>query len=500
MRTSVASGALVAIVLAMAATISLATESVVPKGTTHTTLSPDAAKALDDILRYNTTRGLTALVKRAQENAQIMRSLPEDGSRGPAIKLPTAVEGSRSIPVLTLTFSDTEKTPYSAKRLQQELFDGPSKSGTMTDFYKEISNNKFKVTGTVYDWTQLKAEESYYSGPLRCHGICKEGNGTLGEMITELLDRSNDNVDFSRYDNDGPDGVPNSGDDDGYVDFVAIVQPRLGGECGDDTAIWSHRYSLTNLIGKPYETRSLGKNGQHIIIDDYVIVPAFACDAQTMIQIGVFAHEFGHAFGLPDLYDTHSGKNQSAGVGGWDLMGSGSWGGRGTSPETPSHMSAWSKEFLGWINSKDIKESTRAVRLHPVESSGEAIKVDIDEDRALLLENRNRKGFDQSLPRSGLLVWKVKNSVIRPGLASNSVNANPDDPGLALIEADGNHELLANANRGDSGDPFPGAAGIKNYDSTTEPTFFNDNIALCNIKKKGEDIVLDILLKPNCSD
>ena len=29
-------------------------------------------------------------------------------------------------------------------------------------------------------------------------------------------------VDFGLFDNDGPDGVPNSGDDDGYVDIVFI--------------------------------------------------------------------------------------------------------------------------------------------------------------------------------------------------------------------------------------------------------------------------------------
>jgi hypothetical protein len=29
-------------------------------------------------------------------------------------------------------------------------------------------------------------------------------------------------VDFSQFDSDGPAGVPNSGDDDGYVDYVFI--------------------------------------------------------------------------------------------------------------------------------------------------------------------------------------------------------------------------------------------------------------------------------------
>ena len=40
---------------------------------------------------------------------------------------------------------------------------------------------------------------------------------------------------------------------------------------------------------------------------DYVIQPAWNCAGPpSAIDIGVFAHEFGHAFGLPDLYDTNS--------------------------------------------------------------------------------------------------------------------------------------------------------------------------------------------------
>ncbi len=39
---------------------------------------------------------------------------------------------------------------------------------------------------------------------------------------------------------------------------------------------------------------------------------------------GVYVHEFGHAFGLPDLYDV---DYSSKGVGHWSLMSGGSWNG-----------------------------------------------------------------------------------------------------------------------------------------------------------------------------
>jgi M6 family metalloprotease-like protein len=310
------------------------------------------------------------------------------------------------------------------------------------------------------------------------------------------LSQVDDRIDFSQYDNNGPDNIPNSEDDDGFVDFVAIVQPLVGGECQNDnatSAIWSHRWSLSALTGSDFETNDVGKNGQKIRIDDYVIMPAKSCDAQKMIQIGVFSHEFGHAFGLPDLYDT---SNQGEGVGGWDLMGSGSWGGTGNSPEAPSHMSAWSKEFLGWVHSKDIKVDTKDVRIPPVETTGETIKVDIDQDRALLLEYRLRTGFDGSLPASGLLVWSVKNSVIRPGLKNNQVNAKPDNPGLAVIEADGQNQLENAQNRGDQGDVYSGLTRHLDYDSRSRPRTFS-RVALCNIRKMNGYMSVDVLISRN---
>ena len=65
--------------------------------------------------------------------------------------------------------------------------------------------------------------------------------------------------------------------------------------------------------------------------------------------MGVFTHEFGHDLGLPDLYDTSGGEN---GTGFWTLMSSGSWMGDGTEDigSKSSHMGAWEKFQLGWLN------------------------------------------------------------------------------------------------------------------------------------------------------
>ena len=88
----------------------------------------------------------------------------------------------------------------------------------------------------------------------------------------------------------------------------------------------------------------------------------------NLIDIGVFCHEFGHVLGLPDLYDT---DNSSEGLGQWCLMASGSWGGNGSSPQTPTHMSAWCKQKLGWVTpSSDrfikLESNNKKCRAEPI--------------------------------------------------------------------------------------------------------------------------------------
>ena len=213
----------------------------------------------------------------------------------------TLIKGKKYIPVLLMKFADTPNDPFNRAQLQQELFDGPWPSGTMNDYYNEISYGALQVKGTVYPWSTVSGTTSYYAGiPFKdpqdntvtkpCNGFCPTNH--LGVLLTKTLDMANKTIDFSQYDNDGPDGVPNSGDDDGYVDFVAFVQPGRGGECGSDSPgklnnnIWSHRFRLSDLTGHDYETKDLDKNGRRIRIDDYVIMPALDCSGKKMIEIG----------------------------------------------------------------------------------------------------------------------------------------------------------------------------------------------------------------------
>ncbi|MBT7547600.1 MAG: hypothetical protein HN611_02900, partial [Gemmatimonadetes bacterium] len=86
--------------------------------------------------------------------------------------------------------------------------------GSLPHFYREMSRGQFQLTGEVLPrWYAARSESAAYVAP----------NGNFGDFVREVLEAVDDDVDLGLYDNDGPDGAPNSGDDDGYVDFFFVV-------------------------------------------------------------------------------------------------------------------------------------------------------------------------------------------------------------------------------------------------------------------------------------
>ena len=83
--------------------------------------------------------------------------------------------------------------------------------------------------------------------------------------------------------------------------------------------------------------------------------------------MGVFAHEFGHDLGLPDYYDTSYGTENGTGF--WSLMSSGSWGSFAEDPyigTSPTHMDAYAKQYLGWLDLAQANAGDKAdVRPRP---------------------------------------------------------------------------------------------------------------------------------------
>ncbi|MDD3642579.1 MAG: M6 family metalloprotease domain-containing protein, partial [Candidatus Krumholzibacteria bacterium] len=301
-----------------------------------------------------------------------MTTEPRAGLIGPG-----PLSGTLRVPVIGARYGDYADPPYSLASLQAELFDGPWTTGTLSRYYSEASGGVFTVTGDVRGWVPLAQAEDYYTGG-PAQGLVPEYLSPFpglfartDEMISEAVAGIDAEVDFGRYDNDGPDGVPNSGDDDGFVDVLIVVHPSVGAECANSLHMWSHswQYSLWREGGQPLPTGDPAAGGGTILVDDYIVAPIVSCD-DRLIEIGVFCHELGHALGLPDLYDYNGG---SSGIGYWGLMGSGNW----NRPESPAHPSGWCKERLGWVDVVDIGWEARELTLGPVINSRTVARLDL---------------------------------------------------------------------------------------------------------------------------
>ena len=300
----------------------------------------------------------------------------------------TALKGILRIPVVSALYADTPTQPIDTGELQKELFSGPWPTGTLSDYYREVSLSNFIVTGNVYDWIRLQHDESYYTGVIY-QGLVP-GQSKTGELIRECIDALDPSVDFGLYDNDGPDGIPNSGDDDGFVDVLIVAHSTIGAECSNTAHMWSHSWHYSSWPesgGESYQTNDPSANGGFIKVDDYIILPSLSCEGH-LIEIGVFCHELGHTLGLPDLYDGYGG----AGIGYWGLMGAGNW----NTPDTPAHMCAWSKEQLGWIVPKLCDWHTLRLNLEPVEEGGDVVKL-------VLPTRRFRRRYSYSLGSYALI-------------------------------------------------------------------------------------------------
>ncbi|MDO8848914.1 MAG: immune inhibitor A [Coriobacteriia bacterium] len=265
---------------------------------------------------------------------------------------------------------------------------------SVAEYFLEQSSGRYTIDGECEDWVAVPGDHTVYD----------DGDGTpdTSENVWLFLDDSLDGwyakqiasgmssaeVDaylarydtYDRYDWDG-DGV--FAESDGYIDHFQSLHAGEGEEAGGgvlgDEAIWSHSwYAYYGLIGKVGPSPEYLLGGVQIgsssyWVGDYTIQPENG-------GVGVFAHEYTHDLGLPDLYDTAGGDNATSF---WTLMDSGSWLSQvdydlGSAPD---HLGAWEKLQLGWLNyATAVPGATGTVVIGPAEynsSQAQALRVDL---------------------------------------------------------------------------------------------------------------------------
>jgi M6 family metalloprotease-like protein len=282
---------------------------------------------------------------------------------------------------------------YKANALGQTAY------GSVNDYYLEQSCGALRVEGRVFDWVVMQKKRADYAPAT--------STASKTPFLTEALDTL-----LAR------EGSQTLREFDGVLFIFAGERPTASNR---GSLYWPHKGNVTHR-GRAWT---------------YFICPE---GGARMANISVFAHEFGHMLGLPDLYARPENPG-SEGLGIWCAMSNQSGNGR------PQHFGAWCKEQLGWLKPALLDPTVKQkLILGPVEgSSNQCYKVLLRRDGSeyLLLENRRRTGFDQSLPAEGLLVWRVVQG--RPVLEESHGIDGPAGPRTYLravpYPSDANHSF-----------------------------------------------------------
>ena len=337
--------------------------------------------------------------------------------------------GQKHFLVILVEFSDKEfiETDPNAEfgnLLNEHGYSVNGGTGSARDFYYDNSHGIFEPVFDVFGPVKLDNKYSYYGG--------NDSNGYDQRPEQAVIDGCkglDDQIDFSRYDNDG----------DGKVDLVFMYYAGYGeADSSDDDAIWPHQWELSSA-------------GKSLTLDG-VAIDRYACSnelnpSNILGGIGTVCHEFGHAMGLPDMYDTDGEDNESAeGLYDFSTMCGGCY---NNDSRTPPYFNIEERIILGWLDESAFLEFAKSgIYTIPPVDENVAYRTFTDKDgEYFIYENRSKTGWDTYLPAFGMLVYHVDKSdrVVYYGVTArelwenwdwyNAINCNGKHPCFYVVPA-----------------------------------------------------------------
>lgn len=388
--------------------------------------------------------------------------------------------------IIMVNFSDVSFKASNNNALYQRIanevnFNEGNFKGSMYDYFLAQSDGQFELTFDVVGPVTVSRPQSYYGA-----------NNSRGDdkypatMVIEALTLADDEVNFADYDWDG----------DGEVDQVFVVYAGKGeADGGASSTIWPHEWQLSSA--------SYYGDGTGAQTLDGVIIDTYACGSElngygSIDGIGTMCHEFSHCLGYPDFYDTDYSGGQ--GMGAWSLMDEGCYNGDGYQPSGYTSYERW---LAGWKTPIELKASKRVTGMKSLLDGGESYIIYNEGNRNeyFLLENRQKTGWDASLPGAGLLILHVDYDA--DVWAANEPNDDPSHQRMTWIPADNEYQYYVYqgtryyTSEGMATDTYPqnsnnsfsksSTPAAKFYNKNTDGTYFM-NASIENITQhKGSD-------------
>ncbi len=359
---------------------------------------------------------------------------------------------------------------------------------SLREFYKINSHGRLIISGQVTpDWLTMPHSYGYYANNASGldFGSYPRSSQHLAEDAMEAAYGAF-HQNLSYFDNDGPDGIPGSGDDDGYVDAVVCIHPGQGAEVApiaqEPFLLWSHEAGISVYQDCPPPSSPNCLPGMQLgnvrgylytMCAEYNYGPGDGAN-------GTYCHEFGHTLGLADLYEQSAcGNPVGNGLGVYSLMSLGNYlpllpvSAEGT---RPGNLDPWSRAFLGFEQPVVASGSGHYV-LPPLSRGGSAIKVWKNGQPGteyFLVENRLQEQSDVGLPGEGLLIYHIDDTMIdncRDCDLTSCAQTPAPHGRIHVVQADGMPQLETPGlfNFGDANDFFPGGLAIRSWTESTVP-------------------------------
>jgi M6 family metalloprotease-like protein len=348
-----------------------------------------------------------------------------DPSPSPSMPLPiigyappiVPVSGVIRVLVVAAAYPDVNNT-LSIAQLKREW------NGAVAAYYHEISYGKLTIQSDFHGWYKLPYPKAHYGK--NCKSIndadCS-GSDQSYQVANDVMPALQQDVNFFNY------------------DYYVFIHSGTGQETsGVKDDVWS----VTYMSGVWIRTNSK-------TLTKFNVVPEI--EAKGAVPYGVWCLEFGHNLGLPDLYNTGSGKTI---LGPWELMDKGSFNGKPPG-SSPAHMTAWDKIQLGFISGPMLATAYPTVNstftVDPTEIAStnvHAIRIwptiASNSSQYYLVEVRTKSGFDSALPTEGVLITYVDETLpIGPVHVMDAHPKQPDLEGAAWNVGqtfDTNHNLV----------------------------------------------------------
>jgi hypothetical protein len=361
------------------------------------------------------------------------------------------------------------------------------------NYFQKSSDGRLVVVGTVLDSVFRLPHPMQRYSPSRSSTT----NAELGTLVADAwraVDSLTPGIDYPSYDafilfhaGVGRD-----------IDLVSIY--GYDPTPYDLPSLYLNLPSLQAIFGPSYEGVPVAGGSFHItstmVLPETENREIATIGGSTLLELGInglLAASIGSHLGLPDLFDTRTGRS---GIGRFGLMdGQSIFSWNGVFPPEPS---AWERAALGWTEPLTVASGAGIYELPAASLAGDdtVYRVPVSAKEYFLVENRNRDAnrdgssvtmvrggvttvrhfvrdttgfnafnqdslygvitdvdeFDWSLPGGvnsrthelfdgGLLIWHIDESIIEANRTSATVNADPSARGVDLEEADGSQDI-----------------------------------------------------------